>query len=249
MFDYFLDPRHHQPGVPLDYISFHVYAVPGRDEPESIRPITFFYQADRFMEVVGYINTIRDRLSPKTGIMVNEVGTMMPEDWDQGKPGYVPQTLTAKYWNLSAAFYAYLYARLASAGVDTATASLIPAYPGQFQSIAILDWNTGKPNARYRVLELIHDNFGPGDKIVDTQISDGNALVQAFVGSRGERKVLIVNKRDVQYRLIMPEAKSGKLEVVDQTTGSNSPASTSIEGDSFTLGGLGVAVVTLPKKE
>ena len=248
IFDYFLDPRHHQPGIPLDYISFHVYAVPGRDEPESIHPITFFYQADRFMEVVGYINTMRDRLSPKTGIMVNEVGTMMPEDWDQGKPGYVPQTLTAKYWNLSAAFYAYLYARLAAAGVDTATASLIPAYPGQFQSIAILDWNTGAPNARYRVLKLIHDNFGPGDKLVDTQISDGDALAQAFVSSTGERKLLIVNKRDVEYRLILPEAKGGKLEVVDQVTGSNLAATSTLDGDSITLGGLGVAVVTLPKK-
>src|SRR5579872_5930132 len=49
MFDYFLDPRHHQPGIPLDMISYHFYAVPGTDEPDAIHPITFFYQADRFL--------------------------------------------------------------------------------------------------------------------------------------------------------------------------------------------------------
>jgi hypothetical protein len=83
---------------------------------------------------------------------------------------------------------------------------------------------------------------------VDTQISDGYALAQAFVTSSGERKLLIVNKRDVEYHLTLPEAKGGKLEVVDQVTGSNPPASSTLDGDSITLGGLGVAVVTLPKK-
>jgi hypothetical protein len=124
-FDYFLDPRRHQPGTPLDFISFHVYAVPDREQAESIYPTTFFMQADRFMEVVGFIDVMRQRLSPKTGIMVNEIGTMMPEDWDQGKPGYVFKPIPPSYWNLAAAFYAYLYARLAAVGVDTATESLI----------------------------------------------------------------------------------------------------------------------------
>jgi hypothetical protein len=227
-------------------ISYHFYAVPGSDEPDSIHPITFFYQADRFLEVVGFIETMRKRLSPKTGTMVDEVGTMLPTDWDQGKPGYVFQPIKPAYWNLSAAVYAYVFAGLARLGIDTATASLIPAYPGQFPSIAILDWNTGQPNARYRVLKMIVDNFRPGDKLVDTQVSGGNLLAQGFVSSRGERKLLIVNKRDVEYRLTLPEAKGGKLEVVDQTTGSNLPATSSIDGDSFTLGGLAVAVVTLP---
>jgi hypothetical protein len=247
MFDYFLDPRHHQPGTPLDMISFHFYAVPGGDEPESIHPITFFYQADRFMEVVGFIETMRQRLSPKTGVMVNEVGTMLPTDWDQGKPGYVFQPISPTYWNLSAAVYAYLFARLAAMGIDNVNESMIPAYPGQFPSIAMLDWNSGLPNTRYRVLKLIIDNFRPGDKIVDTQNSSGDLLTQAFVSSNGERKLLIVNKRDHAYQLTLPGLKGGKLEVVDQTTGAMPPAVSTIDGDSFALGGLGVAVVTLPK--
>ena len=245
--DYFLDPKHHQPGIPLDFISYHFYAVPGADETLAIYPYTMFVQADRFLEVVSYIETIRKRLSPKTGTMVDEVGTMLPTDWDQGKPGYVFKPIAPAYWNLSAAIYAYVFAGLARQGIDVATESLVPGYPGQFPSIAILDWDTGAPNARYRVLKLIIDNFRPGDKIIEAQASGGNLMVQAFAGPKGERKLLVVNKRDVEYRLTLAGAKGGKLEVVDQTTGSNLPSSSTLNSDGFTLGGLGVAVVTLGK--
>lgn len=247
MIDYFLDPKHHEAGIPLDYISYHFYAVPGADEPASIYPITFFAQADRFLEVVSFIETMRKRLSPKTGTMVDEIGTMLPSDWDQGKPGYVFKPIAAPYWNLAAAEYAYVYAGLARQGIDVATESLIPGYPGQFPSIAILDWDTGAPNARYRVLKLIIDNFKVGDKLVGTQATGGNVMVQAFVGRNGARKILVVNKRDVEYHLTVPGATGGTLEVVDQVTGSNPPASSTLASDSFTLGGLGVAVVTVGK--
>ena len=71
-------------------------------------------------------------------------------------------------------------------------------------------------------------------------------MTQAFVTGKGERKILIVNKRDRDYQLTLPGLKGGKLEVVDQTTGNNPPAASAVEGDSFNLDGLGVAVVTLP---
>ena len=44
----------------------------------------------------------------------------------------------------------------------------------------------------------------------------------------------------------MPEFKGAKLEVVDQTTGGNPAATSTLNGDTFKIGGLGVAVVTLP---
>jgi hypothetical protein len=111
----------------------------------------------------------------------------------------------------------------------------------------MLDWNTAQPNARYWVLKLINDNFHPGDKIVNTEISSSFLMTQGYVTRSGERKILIVNKRDQEFQLTMPEAKGGTLEVVDQVTANNPPASSKIEGGSFKLGGLGVAVVTLPK--
>jgi hypothetical protein len=245
-FMYFLNPRNHKPGVPLDMISYHFYAVPGEDESPEIQQFSYFYQADRFLEIVGYIEAIRKAYSPHVGTMVNEIGSMLPGDADQTRPEYVAKPIPSSYWNLSGATYAYVYAGLAARGIDAANASGIDAGPGMWPSIAMTDWQTGEPNARFWALKLIHDNFHPGDKIVTTESSSGTVMTQAYVTSSGERKVLIVNKRDQQISLKLAEAQGGKLEVVDQITASNPPASSKIDGQTINLGGLAVAVVTLP---
>lgn len=246
-FDYFLDPSHHKPGIPLDAISYHFYAVPGEEESEEVNSYTFFLQADRFLEVSGYIGTLRDRLSPKTRIMVNEVGSMLSTDWQQAKPGYVFKPIKPFYWNLSAALYAYVFAGLARQGVLAANESMIGAYPGQFPSIAMLDWKTGRPNARFRVLQLIRDSFRPGDKIVEASIDSGAVMAAAFVSPSGSRRLLLVNKRQQDLQISLPEAAGAKLEVVDLETGSGPPRVISLKGSSFNLGGFGVAVLTLAR--
>jgi hypothetical protein len=179
--------------------------------------------------------------------MLNEVGTMLPSDWDEDKPGYVYKPAPAVCWNLSGALFAYLYAGLAVRGIDVVNESGVPCGPDTWPSIAMHNWDTGQPNARFWVLKLIHDNFGPGDKIVDAENPSGAVLMQAYVTRSGERKVLIVNKRDHQIRMSLPGASGGKLEVVDQTTASNPPASRALDADAFELGGYAVAVATLPR--
>ena len=217
------------------------------DESPEVQPITYFYQADRFLEIVGYIEAIRKMYSPRTGTMVNEVGTMLPEDWDQTKPDYVFKPIRPSYWNLSAATFAYVYAGLAARGIDAVNESGTPAAPGTWPTIALHDWVTGQPNARFWALKLIHDNFRPGDKIVNAESSSGAVMAQGYVTRSGERKLLIANKRDRELTLMLPEAPGGRLEVVDQITGSNPPASRKIESPNIQLGGLSVAVVTFPK--
>jgi hypothetical protein len=246
-FEYFLNPRNHKPGVPLDMISYHFYAVPSRDQTPEIQQFTYFDQADKFLEIVGYLECMRQRLSPTTGTMVNEVGSMLPDDWLQANPDYVFKPIPASYWNLSAAVYAYVYVGLTRLGIDVAGESEIPAYPGLFPSIALLDWDTGQPNARWQVLRLIHDNFAPGDKLVDTPGGAEYVVIQGFITPSGERKLLLVNKRDREFEFLLPEAAGAKLEVVDRGTGSNPPATSRIAGERFKLGRLGVAVVTISK--
>jgi Glycosyl hydrolases family 39 len=246
-FEYFLNHKNHQPGIPLDMISYHFYAVPNPDEPVEAHQFTFFNQADRFLEIVGYLETLRNMLSPQTGTMVNEIGTMLPEDWTQNTPGYKFTPIRPAYWNLSAAIYAYVYAGLARMGIDDAAESGIPCAPGLWPSIAMLDWNTAQPNARFWVLKMIHDHFHPGDTMVETSSDSGYVMTQAMVSRGGERKLLVVNKRDREFEIVLPESAGAKIEVVDQTTGSNPPASSSTTGSTFNLGGFGVAVVTLGK--
>ena len=236
---YFLNPKNHKPGIPLDMISYHFYAVPNPDEPPEAQQFTYFDQADRFLEDVGYIEAIRKTLSPRTGTMVNEIGTMLPDDWSQTSPDYVFKPIRPSYWNLSAATFANVFVGLARLGIDAAGESSIPNAPGMWPSIAMLDWNTAQPNARYWVLKLIIDNFRPGDKLVETSTDSGYVAAQAFVSPRGERKLLLINKREREFDVELPEARGAKIEQVDLATGSNPPAPNLTVGSRIKLGALG----------
>jgi len=88
-FEYFLDHQHHKPGIPLDMISYHFYAVPQPDETPEIQQFTFFQQADHFIDTANYIDSIRQRLSPETGTAINELRCISADDLDQQKPGHV----------------------------------------------------------------------------------------------------------------------------------------------------------------
>ena len=248
LFEYFLNPAHHKPGIALDMISYHFYAVPGDDENPTIYPFTFFAQADKFLEIIGYIESIRQRLSPATGTLVNEIGTMLPDDWLQTDPTHVLQPVPASYWNLSAAVYAYVFAGLSRMGIDAAGESEITSGPGFFRSIAMLNWPEAEPNARYRVLKLISDNFSPGDKLVDSPGGVPNVMIQGFIKPDGERKLLLVNRRDRAVEMTLPGSTGARLETIDQITGSNPPAVSRIEDGRIKLGGLGVAVLTFSPK-
>jgi len=244
---YFLNSKHHKPGIPLDMISYHFYAVPNSDEPPEAQQFTYFNQADKFLEIVGYIETIRKMLSPTTGTMVNEIGTMLPDDWAQTNPDYVFKPIRPSYWNLSAATYAYVFAGLARQGIDAAGESSIPGGPGLWPSISLLDWETAQPNARYWALKLIIDHFRPGDKMVESSSDSGYVMTQAYVSPSGERKILLVNKREREFDVSLPGAEGAKLDMIDLATGSNPPVSSRLAGSSFKLGGFGVAAVTLEK--
>ena len=65
--------------------------------------------------------------------------------------------------------YAYLFGELTKIGIDVAGESQLVGFPTQFPSVSMVDWNDGKPNARFWVLKLLHDNFGAGDKLVEVE--------------------------------------------------------------------------------
>lgn len=111
----------------------------------------------------------------------------------------------------------------------------------------MVDWNNGKPNARFWALKLLHDNCSPGDKIVE--IGDDNPYVYAlaFLTREGKRRVLLINKRDRRFDVAIPGAAAGQVRFVDQTTSFQPPATAKLSTDNFALGGYSVAVVTLPR--
>ena len=246
-FEYFLNHQNHKPGIPLDMVSYHFYATPTTDQKPETYQFTFFDQAERFLDSVRYIESIRERLSPETRTTVDEIGAISSDDFSQGEPGYVFKPIPAEWWNLCAAVYAYLYAELARLGIDAAGESQLVGYPTQFPSVSMVDWSSGQPNARYWALKLLRDNFGPSDKLVETGINIPYVYAQGFSTPDGKRKVLLVNKRERPVEAALPGSAGAVVEVVDQTTGLQAPVSTRLKADSLTLAAFAVAVVTFPR--
>ena len=246
-FDYFLDHKNHKPGVPIAMISYHFYAVPSADETSEIMEHTYWDKTDRFLAVVGYIQAIRARLSPETKTDADELGSISADDTQQGKPGHVIKPIPNSFWNLCGAMYAYLYVELAKRGVEVEGESQMVGYPTQFPSVSMVDWETGQPNARFWVLKVLRDNFGPGDKLVETHANLPYVYVQAFVTPQGQHKILLVNKRNRPFDVTLPGAEGAQVQLVDQTTGFQPPASSTLAGNQISLGGYAVASVTLAK--
>jgi hypothetical protein len=242
MFEYFLDHEHHKPGIPLDMISYHFYASPSADQSPEVQQFTFFDQADRFIATVRYIEAIRRRLSPQTRTTVDEIGSISADDGQQTAPGHVTKPIPDSYWNLSGATFAYVFAHLAELGIDVAGESQLVGYPTQFPSVSMVDWTTGAPNARFRVLQLLKDNFEPGDKIVDSSINSMSIASFAVIKSNGKRKLLLINKRDRDFDLAMPE-QPAQVAAVDQTTKGAPYTTSKPSGKALRLRGLAVAVV------
>jgi hypothetical protein len=208
MMEYFLDHRHHAPGIPLDMISYHFYATPTKEQTLDDWQYTFFDQADKFLVAVRYIEEIRKRLSPETRTTLDEVGTILPTDWHPNTPYDPGPPIPAAYWNASGAVYAYVYLETAKLGIDVVGESQLVGFPSQFPSVTMLDWKTGAPNARFDVLRLLHDHVRPGATLVETKLIAKDVDALAFEDASG-RHLLLVNKRNRAEKVELPAEFDG----------------------------------------
>lgn len=252
LFEYFLDPKNHKPGIPIDMISYHFYAQPGEDESPYAQQFTVFNHADRFMSQVKFVELIRQRLSPQTRTVLNEIGIIAADDSLLDQPGHVSKPIPDSYWNMSAAMFAYMYNQLSHLGIEAVGMSSGLAYPDTYYpSVTMMDWKTGQPNARYWALKLLIDNSGPGDKHVETRVripmSPWGAFIdaQAYITPKGQRKILLINKRDRPFEVTIEGLKGATEERVDQGTHFRPAVSGILDGDKVLLRGFAVSVITL----
>ena len=240
-FEYFLNPANHKPGVTLEGISYHFYGTPdNKNQSINTYQYSFFNQANGFLDRVRYIENIRKRLSPQVFTTINEIGNILSRDG-------VNEPIPNNYWNLSGAMYAYIYVELARIGVDVAGESQLVGYPTQFPSVSMMNWENGKPNARFWVLKLLKDNFGSGDQLVFTHSNIPGVVTQGFITKTG-RKLLLINKEDQPASFQLPiNAKSATISYVDETTGENPPATKKLTSNTIKLNGFSVAVIDFGK--
>ena len=243
-FEYFLDHRNHKPGIPLDMISYHFYASPSPKETLTNWQYTFFDQADGFLSTVRYIESIRKRLSPATKTDCDELGVILPTDNTAADITPPP----AAYWNLAGALYAYLYIELTRLQIDVIGESQLVGYPTQFPSVSMMNWQNDRPNARYWVLRLVHDNFHAGDKLVKTNLQSGAAdsgavEAQGFDTASGH-KLLLVNKRDRPVAIALSGTAVRSVLTVDAQTGDGPARTIAPNGQILTLAPFSVTVVS-----
>jgi hypothetical protein len=215
-FEYFLDHKNHRPGTPLDMISYHFYAAPATGETVDDWQYTFFDQEAGFLYTVRYVESIRKRLSPHTRTDLDELGVVLPGD---NNPGHdVPPQ--AAYWNLTGALFGDLFIELSKLQIDVIGESQLIGYPTQFPSVSMMDWTTNQPNARFWVLKLIKDSFHPGDKLVESKIQawDLDVAAQGFMTPTG-RKLLLVNRRNREIDVAVPDAEKANSLTVDAQSG------------------------------
>jgi hypothetical protein len=241
-FTYFLNPANHQPGVPVDMISYHFYAVPSASDTAQQYGSDSFPQADNFIATVASIEAIRKQLAPQVRTTVDECGTILPQSATQADPAPIPSA----YWNFSGCVYAYVLANLALQGIDVVGMSQMVGYPGQYPSVSMVDWTTGLPTARYRVLQLLLEEMVTGCGLVP--LASG-AEPAVFFGlgllTPGQRKLLLVNKTDSDVVIELAGLAGGRARVVDQTSAGGPIRTEILAGDQFDLTGYAVAVITL----
>ncbi|HEY6457364.1 MAG TPA: hypothetical protein VIY90_18975 [Steroidobacteraceae bacterium] len=254
---HFLNPRNHRADIPLDYVSYHFYAMYTPQIARRDQVAAVFNQADGFIDSLRYVCAIRDSLSPATGLMVTEIGTM-----NQGARGLQPEEVRFAV-QLSAAMYAYLYARLAVLGVIAAHVSgLVAVQPDQiWQELAMIEWESGQPNSRYWTLKLLIEEFPPDSELVETRNFDlppyhlppavldlmtrrAPIYAQAFVTAQGVRKVLLINRSDSAVSLELNAGSAMRWRVVDQDA-NNGQTQLRSPDHPFVLGPLAIASVTV----
>ncbi len=239
-FLYFLNRRNHKPGIPINMISYHFYAFPGPDETPDVEQYTVFDLTDQFLENVRFIEAIRKELSPQTETDINETGIMAHSTPDP-------------FWSLSAASWAYLYGKLSRMGINVVTMTGSFVYGPIFGSLSLVEPKNGALNARYWVLRLLHDNLDPGDRMVETSV--GNPIppppiyAQGFITPGGERKILLVNKRNHSVEVKIPGVGGAREEFLDVTTPFHAPLTSRVHGNAVVMRGYAVAVLTCESRK
>jgi hypothetical protein len=238
-FEYFLNAKNHKPGIPLEGISYHHYSRPSWPQ-QTIEEYQypFFEHAESFLDKVRYIESIRKRLAPQVFTMINEIGVILRSPRESGP-------IHENYWNLAGAMYAYIFLELTKLGIDVAGESQLVGYPTQFPDVSMMNWDNGNPNARYCVLRLLKENFGPGDILMSTTVKGkGGHVVAQGIKTKQGRKILLINKHNTEVQILLPaEAGISIIKQVDVSTAENPPVQTVLSGNTYILKPFSLAVV------
>ncbi len=167
-FEYFLNPANHKAGIPLDFISYHFYAI-AHAIADHRRLAIHLLRSGRWISQYGSLH----REHPQAALAADQnrhrrAGRDSAHRQHSGRTRCRRRRPTGTWPARSTpiSISSFRGSRLTSIGE-----SQLIGYPTQFPSVSMMDWENNKPNARFWVLKLLKDSFHPGDKLVETIIS------------------------------------------------------------------------------
>ncbi len=98
--------------------------------------------------------------------------------------------------------------------IDVVGESQLVGYPTQFPSVSMMDWTNNQPNARFWVLKLIKDSLPSRRSACGDVHRSRDVSAQAFV-TPGGHKLLLVNKRNREIEVAVPDADKATALAVD----------------------------------
>ena len=138
-----------------------------------------------------------------------------------------------------------MFSKVAALGIDALGESQLVGYPGQYSSVSMVDWETGLPNARLRVLQLLQQLLGPGNSLLTTSYGEENGIhAQGLVGTDGERKMLLINKEQEDKAVQISGGGSGVAEIVHVGTGGDTWEERPMSGGAIALPRFANAVLS-----
>jgi hypothetical protein len=240
-FEYFLNPRNHKTGIPIDM------AETGRTLSEWQREM--YADADRFLRTAKIIERIKDRLSPRTKTFISEFGVMYGPEIENtagprsGKAVNNAPNIPPEYWQLAASIFAHVFVGASSAGVDLMAAAELVNYPGMFAGTNLIHWETGAPNAVYAAVKLIHEQIPVGSPMYETKTDLEGVTAQAFNTSVG-RKLLLINRAIIPTQVNIKDATGGMAYSVDARLEGSHVLKKALSTDAVTLNANAVTIIS-----
>ena len=252
-FEYFLNHKNHRAAIPLDMVSYHKYLLAEAGETLQQWQHDMFADADRFLHTMHQIEQIRRRLSPDTKTFIGELGIMSGDEAanqtaaQSGLRPYHFSNIPKEYWTLGASAFAYAYLGAVREGVDMVGAAELVDYPGNVAGTTLIDWNTGEPNAVYRVVKLLHDSLPQGARLVKTTVKGEKLEGQGFEVSR-QRQLLLINKSMETIEVKIPGASGALTNTVDISTESAPPRAGRWDREEIVLQPHAVVIAVWPTR-
>eukprot|EP00048_Salpingoeca_helianthica_P017509 m.237593 g.237593 ORF g.237593 m.237593 type:complete len:591 (-) comp21225_c0_seq1:25-1797(-) len=236
--EYFLDPRNHKPGVPIDTISYHAYPTASFG-PDASQYTGFFSYVDEFMGKIDAIEAVRQRLAPRTKVSLNEVGTIADTAID-----------TPLYWTASAAYFAYFFMSVSMKNISLLGQSQYVGAPGQFPSVSMINWTDGSGTARFWGVHLLLEHFQtPSTRILETLVQAGGIAALAYeYGESGNGVMLLVNTKMATTSVRLPDTPpNASAQVIDSVSGSGPARSVPLDNHVLQLLPYATAVVPISR--